>query len=375
MKIRLIFTVALYLTIVQVFGQDKKQPLLRDTLDNQLDLSQYLYGLTGFLPVVAPITEPAVGYGAAGALLYFVPTRKYDSEHFQIPDIAGLIGGYTENNTWMLGGFYAGFWNHDKVRYMGIAGYVDAKLKFYGANNPLPGKEGINFNIQAFLFRQQAVFRIKDSNFFIGGNYQFVKSKIPIFDGSNIPGVEPLDFELTQSGVTLITEYEQLNSLLSPTAGVIVHAEYIQNLELIGSDRNFGTVKLYSYMYFPVTDFWIPALRVEGQAATGNPPFYALPFVYMRGVPALRYQGDFTALVETENLFNVTSRWSLVAFAGTGIAFKSLEDPNAESQFAWSAGGGFRYLLARLLGARAGIDIARGPEQWAFYVVFGKSWR
>ena len=145
--------------------------------------------------------------------------------------------------------------------------------------------------------------------------------------------------------------------------------------EFLGRDQNYGLVKLYSYMYFPVSDFWIPALRVEGQAATGDPPFYALPFIYMRGVPALRYQGDYTALIETENLFNVTSRWSLVAFAGTGIAFESLEDPNAESQVAWSAGGGFRYLIARLLGSRAGIDIARGPEQWAFYVVFGKSWR
>ena len=78
-----------------------------------------------------------------------------------------MIGGYTENNTWILGGFYAGFWNDDKVRYMGLAGYVDAKLTFYGVNNPLPGKEGINFNIQAFLFRQQAMFRINESNFMI----------------------------------------------------------------------------------------------------------------------------------------------------------------------------------------------------------------
>lgn len=44
------------------------------------------------------------------------------------------------------------------------------------------------------------------------------------------------------------------------------------------------------------------------------------------------------------------------------------------NQFSWSSGGGFRYLLARLLGARASIDLALGPEQWAIYVVFGKSW-
>ena len=33
---------------------------------------------------------------------------------------------------------------------------------------------------------------------------------------------------------------------------------------------------------------------------------------------------------------------------------------------AWNAGAGFRYLIARSLGLKMGIDIARGPEDWAF---------
>jgi hypothetical protein len=358
-----------------MFGQDKKQSLMRDTLDNKLDISQYLYGLTGFLPVLAPITEPAVGYGAAGALLYFVPTRAYDSTKFQIPDIAGLLGGYTENNTWLAGGFYAGFWNEDRIRYQGIIGYADAKLKFYGNNSALPGNIGIDFNLQALFIRQQALWRLGNSKFFLGGNYQFARSKVPLFDGINIPGVEIPDFELTSSGITLIGEYENLNGLLSPTKGYLVHLDYIQNMEFLGSDRNFGTLTLYSYLYLPVSSFWVPAIRFEGQMATGNPPFYGLPFVTLRGVPAMRYQGNFTALIETEQLFNLNKRWSLVGFAGSGLAFKSIDNPDKESQFAWNAGGGFRYLLARLLGLRSGIDIARGPEQWAIYVVFGKSWR
>ena len=40
----------------------------------------------------------------------------------------------------------------------------------------------------------------------------------------------------------------------------------------------------------------------------------------------------------------------------------------------WNAGGGFRYLTAREFGLQMGIDVARGPEQWAIYVVFGNSW-
>ena len=39
-----------------------------------------------------------------------------------------------------------------------------------------------------------------------------------------------------------------------------------------------------------------------------------------------------------------------------------------------SGGAGGRYLIVRKLKLRMGIDIARGPEQWAYYMVFGTTW-
>jgi hypothetical protein len=39
-----------------------------------------------------------------------------------------------------------------------------------------------------------------------------------------------------------------------------------------------------------------------------------------------------------------------------------------------SKGFGFRYLIARLYGLRVGIDVARGPEDWAFYIQVGNAW-
>ena len=49
-------------------------------------------------------------------------------------------------------------------------------------------------------------------------------------------------------------------------------------------------------------------------------------------------------------------------------------DPVLEDQSVHAGGFGFRYLVARVLGIQTGIDVARGPEKWAFYVVFGSSW-
>ncbi len=66
----------------------------------------------------------------------------------------------------------------------------------------------------------------------------------------------------------------------------------------------------------------------------------------------------------------LTNRWGAVGFAGYGKTYS----PNLDNQTAWNAGGGFRYLLARIFGLKMGIDVARGPEEWAFYIVFGSSW-
>jgi hypothetical protein len=93
----------------------------------------------------------------------------------------------------------------------------------------------------------------------------------------------------------------------------------------------------------------------------------------MRGIPMMRYQGQATVLFETEQRFDVTRRWSVVGFVGTGRTFSDQEFMKDDN---WhTAGGvGFRYLLARLFNLRMGIDIAAGPDQFAYYIVFGHYW-
>jgi hypothetical protein len=39
-----------------------------------------------------------------------------------------------------------------------------------------------------------------------------------------------------------------------------------------------------------------------------------------------------------------------------------------------AGGGGIRYLLARKFGLHYGVDVARGPEDWAIYFQFGSAW-
>jgi len=352
----------------------KKQKTFVDTLDNALDISYYLNNLHGFLPIVSPITEPAVGYGAAVAGLFIIPKKKIDSIRFQMPDVVGIAGGLTENSTWFAGVGYAGFWNKDKIRYRGVFGYGDIRLKYYGVGDGYLDKNPASFSLSMYFLLQQALFRVGKSNFLLGGRYLFMKTTATFFEESQIPIINPQDIELLNSGVGIIAEYENFNNLFSPTKGLRVNLTYDQYLEFLGSDRDFGRFTLFLHYYQPIVNkVWISGFRIESQIAIGDSPFYMLPFVYLRGVPAMRYQGELTSLVETEQEIIFTKRWSVVGFGGYGVAFKSLDNLD-NSTPAWNAGAGFRYLIARLFGLKMGLDIARGPEQWAVYVVVGTSW-
>ena len=98
-----------------------------------------------------------------------------------------------------------------------------------------------------------------------------------------------------------------------------------------------------------------------------------MPSLNMRGVPIARYQGATTVLAETEQRFDFNRRWSMVAFAGLGKAIMR-DQEFSDAEMVYNYGTGFRYLIARAFGIRAGIDIAKGPDNFGWYIVFGHNW-
>jgi len=366
----------LFLFIIVGFSFQSQAQFLkkhRDSIDGAIDLSHFLKDLNGVLPILSPITEPAVGYGLVGAGLYFIAKDEKEDKSYQAPDIAGLGGGFTENGTWFAGAGYIGFWNNDKLRYRGAMAVGDISLEYFRRENTPLLKKSEEFEVSGFVFLQQAVFRIANSNFFAGAKYKLSHANVSFIKDPNLPDIDIRDFDVWNSGLTAITEYEKLDNVFSPSKGMRIHLSYEQNLELIGSDRNWGTIDFFANLYFPVNKVWIPSFRAASSFTTGDIPFFAKPYIELRGIPAMRYQGDLTLSLETEQMVNITPRWSLVGFGGMGNTYESFNDYKAE-EFVWNAGGGFRYLVARLFGLKMGLDVARGPEDWAVYVVFGSAW-
>jgi hypothetical protein len=141
-----------------------------DTHDNAFDISYYMYNLHGLLPIPSPITEPAVGFGAVLATVYFIPKKNIDTIRFQMPDIVGVVGGLTENKTWFAGAGYLGFWKQDRIRYRGVFGYGDINLKYYGNNDGFLNDHPIKFSLNSTFFYNKQCLELTILNLCLAGN-------------------------------------------------------------------------------------------------------------------------------------------------------------------------------------------------------------
>jgi hypothetical protein len=357
-----------------------------DPQDGKFDASNWLINKKGFLPVPIIITEPAVGYGGGAALLFFhTKNDEKNPEHAEIntgenkieppPSISGIVGLGTENGTWTAGGFHFGSWKQDRIRYTGGVIYPSVNLTFYGGSDSPIFKNGLDYNLEGWFLFQEMVFRIKSSNFFLGPRliYYNIDSRFDL--KLPIQGLEPWQFNVKSYGIGLEAVYDSRDNIFTPNTGIRadISSLYFNVDNEISNSKNYRVTDASSKVYWRLFSDIVLGWRLHGGIGTGDIPFYALPFIDLRGIPAMRYQGKKVLVTEIETRWNMTERWSLLFFGGFGRTADSSSD-FGDSPDRWAGGTGLRYLVARLLGLYSGIDIARGPEDWVFYIQVGSAW-
>ena len=71
----------------------------RDSEDGKFDISAFLATAYGFIPLLVPITDPAVGYGAVAAAVFVHGEPPAEGEPFVRPTISVIGALKTENDT------------------------------------------------------------------------------------------------------------------------------------------------------------------------------------------------------------------------------------------------------------------------------------
>ncbi len=334
------------------------------------------------------ITEPAVGYGFGGAVGYFHKTKhqadsgatshspvltadtaaKVGKQQKVPPTISGFAAAYTENGTWGGGFAHTASWKNDTIRYTGAVGYAHVVSTFYFSDQPF------DFELDTGLLVQDFKFRIKSSDFFVGGKLLYLTPDL-LFDVDlvDLP-VEHDDNKLNDFGLALQADYDNRDNKMTPNRGQFVELVAWKHLEALGGDTDYWKID------FQVDSFHemahrklVLGLHLDIDIAGGDPPLWGYPWVTMRGIPALRYQNESTAVVETELRWNIVERWAAVGFIGAAATRGDV--PVFDDESGIVAGGvGGRYLFRPQDSLWVGLDVAKGPEDYVLYIVAGHKW-
>jgi outer membrane protein assembly factor BamA len=173
--------------------------------------------------------------------------------------------------------------------------------------------------------------------------------------------------------VTPSLTYDTRDNIFTPTRGAYFEASAGVFSPALGADDEFQRASLLGMYYVPVCPRLYLGIRGSASASFGNEPFYLRPFISLRGVPIMRYQGEEVAQIEGELRWQFWKRFSLIGFAGGGAAWTHLERFE-NSRKLITGGAGLRYEIARKYGIHMGLDVARGPDNTAIYVQIGSAW-
>ena len=343
-------------------------------VDGSNFLLEYPYGV---LPVPIVITEPAVGEGLGVAAVMFHDADPrwegavVDSKGRGTPrSVSAVAVASTNNDSKILGGGHFGHYRKDTIRYEALVGGADLNLKFYGLGSGSENSDGFKFNTDALFISQQVAFRLGESDWFAGAEYLYSDVDIEFKTGIDIPGLDSGTFDSKNAAAGLLVIYDSLSNSYTPASGIQSEIAYQRYDEKVGGDFNYNMLQLKNQVHFTPFERWSIGLRLDGSFADGDIPFYGLPYIELRGIPALRYQGENVVTGEFQAAWAVHPRIQLLGFVGAGQAAQDrddLGDTNTEV-----AGGlGVRYMFVKALGMNVGLDFAKGPEDTTVYISFG----
>lgn len=346
---------------------------LIDPVDGWLDASGFLDTAYGFVPLFMPITEPAVGYGVGGGLIFIDRKEPKPGQAPQKPNMAVVGGMLTENNSWAVLGGHSGNWQEGQVETLvGLMG-GSINLDFYGVGDGSLTSVPMSYNIQPLGGIVEGRYRIGKSPVRVGLGYLFGQANVSFNSTVLPPGVLPAELDSFLAGLTPKVIYDSRDNLFTPNQGIYAELNCGVFNEAVGSDFNYETVGATFIYYHPLAKTLTLGVRTEGNFSFDDAPFYTRPFINLRGVAVRRYVGEHAADAELELRWQCWQRFSLVGFGGAGIAWNDFERFQSERTVV-TGGVGFRYELARKYGLHMGLDVAFGPDEPAIYIQFGNAW-
>ncbi|HKQ12268.1 MAG TPA: hypothetical protein VJT80_02475 [Steroidobacteraceae bacterium] len=364
-------------TVLQVGHAQEPPPepsRFRDPEDGKFDVSSFLEKPRGFLPVPVVITEPAVGYGGGLVGMFLRPRKQAGEQGWARPNISALGAIGTENGTRAAFAGDASRWLDGRLKTLAALGAAHINLDFYGLGaNSASLDEAIRYTLDTRLMFLQGTWQLKPkSPWSLGLRYIYAQVEPKLRDEPVIPGLaDHVDVEISAPAAVL--EFDSRDNVFTPTRGIFAETVYLMSREDLGANVDFERFQQVVMGWYPITDAVTLGMRADYQRASDDAPFFLRPYIELRGVQAMRYQGDEMASAEIEARWRFRDRWSAVVAVGAGTAHSDGENFSATQDIV-SGAVGVRYELARKFGLHAGLDIGFSSETTAIYFQVGNAW-
>jgi hypothetical protein len=326
------------------------------------------------MPIPLVVTEPAVGYGGGLAGMFIRPRKGAGDGGFARPNISIVGGIATENGTWAAFAADSSHWHDERVQTLAGGGTGEINLDFYGLGDDSESlDEPIRYSLDFSLALVQGSWKLKPkSPWSIGLRYIYAEVEPTLRDEPLFPGLaDSTDTKISAPAAVL--ELDSRDNLFTPTRGMFAESVYLASREDLGASEEFERFQQVVMGWIPIADRWTLGLRGDYQWASDGAPFFLRPYIKLRGVEAMRYQGDEMASVEVEARWQARGRWSLVGAAGYGSA-RTERELYSTTRDIVSGAVGFRYELARKFGLHAGMDVGFSSGTTAVYFQIGNAW-
>jgi hypothetical protein len=335
-----------------------------------------------FLPLPIFITEPAIGEGLGASLIYFhnepgtakpkVTTGRDIGRTGQRskppPTATGIFGFYTNSDSAAVGIGHSDSFDEDNYRLVAAGAESRINSQLYIADT------SFDFRLEGELLYSKLKRRLGREGAFVGLSLSYLDAETRFFTG--VPEIDDLSLlraGFTDAGIALSLLYDTRDNTILPSRGFLLDLTAWRYDEAIGGDFDYDKNSFKTLYFFPFAAKYALGLRLDASTANGDVPFYAAPYVSLRGIPALRYQGKTAGAVEIEARRRLGERWSASVFTGAGYVDSGFDFGKTDDDI-FNYGVGMRYLAVREHDAWVGLDIARGPEDTAWYIQMGSSW-
>ena len=321
-----------------------------------------------FVAVPIPMSNPTLGTGLMGGAAYFYPQTE-EQKASQSASLTGVGGLYTDNDSWAAGIAQQSYWDEDKWRFHGVAGYAD--FKFVLRDPTTEGQTGLNWDVDGVLFQSILSRRIADS-WYVG----FLARYLDITQALDT-SFPPQDYDIVSKiqsvGAGLTLEYDSRDVPTNAYVGSRFEAK------AIFSNADGGETDSYQGYYLRMRSYHqlkkapiVIAWDLYGCVKGGKVPLWDTCRLNLRGFPVTDYLGNQSITGQVEARWRASPRWGFVLFGGAGYIGNSFS-AQGDNERVPSYGGGVRFMVLKSKRVNLRIDYARSDDSDAWYVSVGEA--